>query len=443
MSYVNTPHPGSQEWEDEVAGALRQVALDAEIKAELDRVRRGGVAAAPTWVPVDLGSVCEEQLMPTIGVRADGKALLYAGKVHVLYGDSYAGKTWLALTIASQAIEAGKRALFLDFEDDERGFVSRLRALGVPEHRYTPGPRQRFFYVRPGGSLNTELDRANFEALLGKQWDLVTIDGVTESMVLEDLSFLYGHDVAVWLAMLPKRFAEATGAAVLCIDHVVKDVDKRNGSPIGSERKVSGLSGASFVIAATDPFIDGGIGCATVRVGKDRHGQVNRHGVDYDDKTRTWLIAHFELDSTAKGVSVARITTPSAPPVGEDEDERAEKLRRYSCWFMEQISRWFEDVVPQGESRSKEAVIAAMCQERKEAGKKQNRNYWRDAVTNLLTEGYLKAPEHSLGRSYDLTLVKPYRQVDDPCSDNFGSSAFVAPLGAGPGNESEQSESSE
>ena len=376
--------------------------------------------SGPSWGVVDMEAALNElPLTADIGHREDGVALLYRGKSHVLYGDSFSGKTWLALLMIKQVLVAGGRVLFLDFEDDAKGVGFRLMRMGVERWKIA-GPGKLFDYRRPEGSFDADENRADFAAILKSRYDLAVLDGVTESMSFEGLSHLDGGDVATWQAMLLRKLATKTGAAVLCIDHVTKDPDKA-GRPIGSERKVSGVDGCAYLLQSVNPMMDGKIGVAALRIAKDRHGQVNRYGVDYDAKSRTHLLAHFELDSTEAGASDARLCVPSAKPTADEtENEKAERQRRHCCWFMERVSQYFEDVVPDGETYSKETVIKAMCEERKEAGMKQQRDYWRDAIGFLIAEGYLSGPtEVSKGKACPLEFVKPYRQENDPKSDRY------------------------
>jgi hypothetical protein len=382
--------------------------------------KRANESVVSTWGIVDMDAALrQESLLPQIGRRDDGIALLYRSKPHVLHGDSYSGKTWCALCIAKQVLDAGGAVLYLDFEDDAKGIGERLIRMGV-QRDLIAGPTKRFDYVRPERSLDNDDEREHFDALLNNRYEYAVIDGVTESMSFEGLNLMLGADVASWQAMLPRAIATRTGAAVLCIDHDVKDTEKRNGAPIGSERKVSGVDGCVFVMQGAEPFMDGKVGAAVLRVGKDRHGEVNKHGVNYDAKSRTHVLAHFELDSTEEGTSSARLTVPSTPPPEETDDEKTERQRKLCCWFMERVSQYFEDMVPDGETYSKEKVIKAMCEERKEAGKKQQRDYWRDAIGFLIDEGYLSGPtEVPKGKACPLGFVKPYRQQADPNSDRY------------------------
>jgi hypothetical protein len=380
--------------------------------------RRRGTPETPTWQPVDMRAAMKQpRLYPTIGRRLDGECLLYPGKVHIFHGESESGKTWVALFVAAQQLNAGSNVLYLDFEDDAASIGMRLVALGVPAEVVCDP--MRFTYLAPEYWLAVDTERAAFEKLLERRYSLAVIDGVTEAMTMAELSGLGGEDVAAWQIALPRPIARRTGAAVVCIDHDTKDQEKRKRGPIGSQHKLSGIDGASYVVRVSDPFVDGGVGSAKLRVEKDRPGQVRKYGTDYEAETRTHLVAHFEMDSTGDGIG-ARLIVPTPLPSNELENEADARQRKCSCWFMEQVSRYFEDTVPEGEARTKETVINAMCEERRQAGKKLSRDWWRHAIGYMLAEGHLSGPiDVPKGKPCPLKFVTAYRMTDDPNSDDY------------------------
>lgn len=392
---------------------------DREAGLRLHRQRkRMAQGGRSSWDVVNMSAALKEPpVRATVGQREDGVFLLYRKCDHVVYGNSYTGKSWFALAIAAQELNVNHRVLYIDFEDDAKAVGERLLRLGVSRD-LIEGNNKRFDYVRPDRSMEADDEEsAMFERLLTKRYRYIVLDGVTEAMSLEGLNPLVGADVAAWQMRVPRRLAAETGAAVLVIDHVTNDA-AQGGRPIGSERKVTGVRGATFAMVAGDPFVDGGIGCSTVRIGKDRHGQVNKHGVGYDQKTRTHKIASFELDST-QVPSVARITLPTAEPDKSvsDEDKRL-NTRKRRTWHMEQISKWFEDTVPAGEARSKQLVITEMMRERKEAKKPMGRDCWRQAIEFMVEENYLAvAGDTQNGQSADLRFVGKCRKNDDPLGD--------------------------
>jgi len=88
-----------------------------------------------TWEPLDLAEALAgaEEVTATVLLRADGVGLLYPGRTHQFAGEPESLKTWAALLAVAQVVAAGGHVLWIDYEDDARGFVGRLRALAVPD----------------------------------------------------------------------------------------------------------------------------------------------------------------------------------------------------------------------------------------------------------------------------------------------------------------------
>src|SRR5699024_3665541 len=55
---------------------------------------------------------------PSVLLREDGQALMYPGRVNMLYGSSESAKSWIALFTSMQVMATGQRAVYLDFEDE-------------------------------------------------------------------------------------------------------------------------------------------------------------------------------------------------------------------------------------------------------------------------------------------------------------------------------------
>src|SRR4051812_7297884 len=125
----------------------RPMAVPAEPAAEAE------YPPTPTsWAPVPLEAVLDGTQAdppPSILTRGDGRALLYAKRVHAVFGEPEACKGWLALAACAEALEAGERVVYVDFEDSASSVVGRLVALGVDEFLI----RGRFAYVRPDEPL--------------------------------------------------------------------------------------------------------------------------------------------------------------------------------------------------------------------------------------------------------------------------------------------------
>jgi hypothetical protein len=188
-----------------------------------------------SWAPVELGPVLDgtqPDPPPAILTRTDGRALLYAGRVHALFGEPEACKGWIALTATAEALDGGARVLYVDFEDTAASVTSRIMALGAA----TDVIRERFVYVRPDEPLE-KAGRADLEAA-AEGAVLAVLDGITEALTLHGLDLASNGDVAAWLDLLPRPLAR-TGAAVLTIDHVVKDRENRGRYAIGAQHKAA------------------------------------------------------------------------------------------------------------------------------------------------------------------------------------------------------------
>ena len=107
-----------------------------------------------TWLAVDLGptpSPDATSTRPTMFTRTDGTGLLYPGRVHWFQGESESLKSWAAQAATVEVLAAGGNVLYIDYEDDDRGIVARLLALGVDKD--VLADPARFRYLRPDEPL--------------------------------------------------------------------------------------------------------------------------------------------------------------------------------------------------------------------------------------------------------------------------------------------------
>lgn len=381
-------------------------------------------ADEPSWAPVDIGKARHGvgATPPAILARSDGACLFYPGKTHSVHGESESGKSWLVQCATAEQLIAGESVLYLDFEDDAGPVAERLILLGVPPE--VVDDPTRFVYVHPDQPPTTDEERAAFDGLLTGTYVLAIIDGVTDSMGVFGLSTKDNDDVARWQRTLPKAIARQTGAAVVCVDHVTKDADSRGRFALGGQHKMAGLSGAAYVVEMVQPFAVGQAGYASVRVGKDRPGLVRGLGGRWRKSDRTQHVADLYLDSTDATCTAWSLESPSNAGKSTETDEakpgRSEKGFR-PTWFMEQVSRYWEET-DDPEQRTNNKTVEAMCAERKEQGKTQHRQRWRNGIRFLLDEGFAKT-ETGARESQIHVVVKPYRQLEDPLCDEYSEPA--------------------
>lgn len=235
-------------------------------------------AAGPrAWEPIDLGPVLDgrwERPQPTVGLRSDGCGLFYPNKSHTVVSETEGGKTWLALAATLDEINAGQHVVYVDFEDDEGTVVGRLLTLAAKPDAI----RQHFHYLRPDAALKgSHVD--DLAQLLGDvRPTLAILDGITEGMGLHQLDPNKNADAAIFGRAVTKRLTNS-GAAVVSLDHVVKDRENRGRYALGAVHKLNGLSGAQYTLTNRTPFGVGLTGRSTINIAKDRPGQLRTNAL--------------------------------------------------------------------------------------------------------------------------------------------------------------------
>lgn len=266
---------------DDVGNQSEPVAAEPPLTSDGTTGTSSGNQSEPveersTWWPKDIGpylgeeSEIEEEPGPVGLTRDDGQALIYAGKVNGLIGESESGKSWVALHAAAQALGADDDVLYVDFEDSARGVVSRLRALGASSQQMA----NHLQYVGPQESLASVLARTDFaEVRTARDWSLIVVDGFNVAMTLLGLDLNSNDDATKFYTRLLRPLA-ATGAAVLYVDHVPKNADNRGKGGIGAQQKRALTDGAALRVEINEPFGRGQTGRLRITVDKDRPGHV-------------------------------------------------------------------------------------------------------------------------------------------------------------------------
>ena len=258
--------------------------------------------ASPTssWSPVDGTDYIDGTWtppQPSQLARDDGTALLYPGRINLLFGESEAGKGWVALHAIQQALARNDTVLYIDFEDYPDTIYARLKLLGLEPAQLAP---DRFAYIRPDHGLDDPGRQALGNTVARLNPDLVVLDGITGAMSLHQLDTNASTDVDQFYSLLGEPLARH-GAAVVFIDHVTKSSENRGKGPIGSQHKRARVSGASYEITSVLPIAPGRAGKLRIRIDKDRLGAV-----------RAWhptQAGEFHLDSTGPQ-TVATVRAP-------------------------------------------------------------------------------------------------------------------------------------
>lgn len=235
-----------------------------------------------TWRPVDLTDALAgiDVPPPELWHRTDNVPLIYQSRVHWFQGESESCKSWAAQVVTGLELAAGNNVLYIDYEDDDRGVVARLLALGTPVEAI----RDHLVYIRPDEPLRDHRGRYTdavadlHDALEDRTYRLCVIDGVTEAMTTEGLDMLSNTDIASWMRLIPKRIS-TLGPAVVCIDHVTKNGETQGRYAIGGQHKLAGVTGAAYRFTALRPIARATegtpvTGTVAVTVMKDRPGYV-------------------------------------------------------------------------------------------------------------------------------------------------------------------------
>ncbi|WP_075662256.1 AAA family ATPase [Streptomyces acidiscabies] len=268
-----------------------------------------------TWGAQDLRSVLDGSYrppQPTVGRRDDGVGLFYPGRMNSVASESEAGKTWFALIACLQEMNDGHHVLYLDFEDDAGGVVGRLLCLGA-----NPADVLEYFhYVRPENSPS-DIDLIDLAAVLDAEPTLAIVDGVTEGMSLFGLELKDNTDIAKFGRMLLRPLTNA-GAAVVTLDHVVKSSENRGRYSIGGVHKLNGLNGVMYMLENRRPFGIGVTGKSTIRVAKDRPGQIRKNGLPHSSGM------HWYGDLVVKSESAEFAQANLYAPIQREEEDRQE-----------------------------------------------------------------------------------------------------------------------
>jgi hypothetical protein len=400
---------------------------DADVPEDLDPLD----ARPSSWSPVDLEPYLTGKLKvpdPEVCRRNDGACLMYRGRVNMLFGSSESAKSWIAMAICLQEIEAGGRALYLDFEDEPVQTLNRLRLLGAVDDDL----RAQFSYIRPEGPLadmqrnkwgkdqptkSGEFAQDQFDmALQSLDPDIIVADGMTALYGLHglDANDAVSTDVITsWL----KRLTRNGRSTVIIIDHQAKSAEKGS-MPIGSQHKVAMVQGTLLQVWPIKQPMPGDVGEMELVVLKDRPGQVRAHSQKTGGRGKAQVAGVVTLDSRTEGRSSLVITPPRRTPSGgggvlnSDGEDVNDVERRVELDFTD-MSKVMEKIAQRQDDE--DTVIGAF---RGEIGVELNsrdlydlvdadlpRSRTKAALDRLISRGWVMAVRGRGGNQYTLVAV--------------------------------------
>ena len=189
---------------------------------------------------VDIGALLDgglpEPPAPAFLHRDDGRALLYAGQVNVLFGDPESGKTWVAIAAVAEALHDGGWALFLDLDHNGvEAVIARLLAFGVRPDVLRDSGVFRLAEPEDGEHLRRIIADA-------RRWRpaLAVVDSVGELLPMLGLSSNSPDEFTAGHAQVLKPLAVA-GACVIAIDHLPKNTENKANGQTGTAAKAASL----------------------------------------------------------------------------------------------------------------------------------------------------------------------------------------------------------
>jgi hypothetical protein len=264
---------------------------DEEELDEDERVNEESVFV-DSWASIDLGSIDDDPPKAKYLPRSDGIMLLYPGLMHSIHGEPESGKSWIAQCETVRLIKLGERVLFLDFENDVRSVVSRFRALGATKEEL-----KLIDYRNP--DTKPDFQGKSWRGLFNAQegeYSLIVIDGMTDALGLFNLGSNGNDEISTFMRKF-RILARRTMAALVIIDHVVKDKSARGRYAIGGIAKMGAIDGAAYVVDVVEPMGKGQRGVLKVFVAKDKGGDVRPHSVGYNSD-RLGNMGLFIMDAT-------------------------------------------------------------------------------------------------------------------------------------------------
>ncbi len=304
-----------------------------------------------SWKPIALKDYFDglfQTPSATILKRSDGAGLIYPGKVHSFYGESESGKSWIAQIATAELLKIDQKVIYIDFESDAIDIVNRLKVLGVSRANLL----QYFSYIRPDGPRDVN-DTYWQDILEPDRAVLVIIDGVTEALTMWGGQTKDNDEITRWMRIFPRTVATASGAAVVLIDHITKNAETRGRFAIGGQSKLATIDGAAYLCEPIELLAPGKIGTISMRVTKDRPGDVRRKAGAQKGKDRMQEAAIFTIDSTRPQMEYV-----IGVPLREDEADANREFKKLKevAEFIHNHPGSTRRMVQDGVAGSKESI---------------------------------------------------------------------------------------
>ena len=263
-------------WRDVVA---RRVAEDGPPPSETITTaeRHGGPQ------PVDLHAVLAAgltQIVPDVFWRQDARALLYRGRLNVIFGTPEAGKTWIGLIAIADLVKDAARtgkgidAVFFDFEDDATSYLTRMRDAGADPKDVA---KHTSYY-----SMATPIQTIEAGFPGADTADLIVVDTTNSAMTLDDLDPLGNKDALTFINHV-RALKKGSDAAWLLMDHEPISTGAGRRQAIGAQSKLGAVDGAQYRAFAVQQPRPGHRGAIALYLTKDRPGGVRQWAANPDE----------------------------------------------------------------------------------------------------------------------------------------------------------------
>jgi hypothetical protein len=325
----------------------------------------------------------------------DGVHLFYRGKVHWISGEPESGKSLLAQAACAIELAAGNSVLYLDFEDDVESVTQRVAMFGVSEDQMIEG----FGYVAPDTPISPRFrDRLAPLLDVAAKATIIVLDGLNDAMGSSGYDSNSGKDFYEWWSVVAKPLLVASSehAAILVIDHVVKDKEKRGQWPSGTGQKLA-KAHVHYGFSLYKPFGVGMTGRAYIRLLKDKPGGIKEYGGKWAQGEGQSFAAFTIRSERIKSRTGSRIDTKFAL-TSDGVDRGAFRPTVY----MEKVSEFLDRPTTKLPA-SKNAI---------EGGVNGKAEHVRKAIDILVAEQFI---EVDTSKSFPtFKPVKPYQTKDDP-----------------------------